>query len=351
MYFETSKCCIIPLWHSLNPLGKIMDYTIIIANYNGKHLLDTCLSSLVTQVKDRSRIVVVDNGSVDGSNDHMRRNWPGVTTLLMDSNTGFTGANNAGAALSDSEIIVLLNNDTRAASNWLEKLLIPLQDPSVGAVTSSMRRMGDLSVMDSAGGFLDSLGYAFDRGRGEPASKWQVADEILFPCGGAMAVRRSALEDGHTIFWKTLFLYNEDTDLGLRLWKNGYRVVYQPEAVVEHAFSATAGKSSTLKTHYCTRNRVLILKRHMGPEFSRISSTLALWEAMILGFMLANGQFRRFSISLSAAREGFSTRVKPYGKSMKAMELYARFMQPTKGSYIRRKIGASLHKRINSSGF
>lgn len=339
-----------PCGSLLNPLGKIMDCTIVIANYNGKHLLDTCLSSLTKQVKDRSRIIVVDNGSVDGSIDHMRRNWPGVTTLPMDSNTGFTGANNAGAALSDSEIIVLLNNDTRVAPNWLEKLLIPLQDHSVGAVTSSMRRMGDLSIMDSAGGFLDSLGYAFDRGRGEPASKWQMADEILFPCGGAMAVRRSALEDSHTIFWKTLFLYNEDTDLGLRLWENGHRVVYQPEAVVEHAFSATAGRNSPLKMHYSTRNRILILKKHLGPEFSRISPKLALWEAMALGFMLTSGQLQRFRISLSAAREGFSTKVEPYGRSVRAMELYARFMQPTKGSYIRRKIGTSLHKRISSSG-
>ncbi len=326
-----------------------MDCTIIIANYNGKHLLDTCLSSLVGQVEDRSRIILVDNGSVDGSVDHMRKNWPGITTLPLDSNTGFTGANNAGAALSNSEIIVLLNNDTRVAPHWLEKLLIPFQDNSVGAVTSSMRRMGDLSIMDSAGGFLDSLGYAFDKGRGEPASEWHAAEEILFPCGGAMALRRNALEDGHTIFWDTLFLYNEDTDLGLRLWENGHRIVYQPEAVVEHAFSATAGRNSPLKMRYSTRNRILILKRHLGSEFYRISAKLALWETMALGFMLTGGQFRRFRISLSGAREGFSTRVKPYGRSMEAMELYTRFMRPTKGSYIRKKIGSSLYKRINLS--
>ncbi len=326
-----------------------MQYTIVIANYNGKHLLDTCLSSLVPQVDDQSSIIVVDNGSADGSVEHLERNWPGVSAVPLETNTGFTGANNAGAAVSDSEAVVLLNNDTKVHPGWLENLLSAFEDPSVGAVTSSMRRMGDRAIMDSAGGFLDHLGYSFDRGRGEPASDWSTEEEVLFPCGGAMAVRRSALEDCRTVFWDKLFLYNEDSDLGLRLWKNGFRIIYRPDAVVEHELSATAGQTSPIRVRYCTRNRILVLKRHLGGEFRQISSILRSWEIMALGFMLSRGEFGRFKASLSGLREAFSMNVEPYGNEKGTLELLARFMQPTAGSAIRRRLGRSLYERISSS--
>ncbi len=324
-----------------------MQYTIVIANYNGKHLLDTCLSSLVPQVDDQSSIIVVDNGSADGSVEYIERSWPGVTILSLGSNTGFTGANNAGAAQSDSEVVVLLNNDTKVASGWLENLLATLDDLSVGAVTSSMRRMGDSKTMDSAGGEIDTLGYSHDRGRGEPCSEWEVADEILFPCGGAMAVRRRALEDRHSIFWDRLFLYNEDTDLGLRLWENGFKVVYQPGAIVEHAFSATAGENSPVKTWYCARNRILVLKRHLGREFYRIRPLLAFWEINVLSYLLLTGKTERFRMSLAGAREGFSSEVRSLGKEREAKELFSRFMKPTVGTRMRRKVGRAVSSRIS----
>ncbi len=328
-----------------------MHYSIVIANYNGKHLLETCLSSLLPQVDYPSNIILVDNGSADGSVEYMKKDWSCITTLELKTNTGFTGANNAGAALLDSEIIVLLNNDTRVAPDWLSNLLLPFENLSVAAVTSSMRRMGSDSIMDSAGGSLDYLGYSSDRGRGEPASLWRESDEILFPCGGAMAVRRSALEERNSIFWDSLFLYNEDEDLGLRLWKNGYRVVYQPNAVVEHALSATAGESSPIRVRYCTRNRILVLKRHLGEEFERISSILSSWEIMTLGFMLSQGQFGRFRASLSGFKEAFAMKVAPYGNEKGTIELLSRFMQPPGGTSVRKKMGLSLYKRISSSDF
>ncbi len=166
-----------------------------------------------------------------------------------------------------------------------------------------MRRMGGLDTMDSAGGGMDHLGYTFDLGRGEPARRWADAAEIMAPCGGAMALRRSALEDRKTVFWDKLFLYNEDTDLGFRLWKNGFRVVYEPSAVVEHAMSATAGTASPARIRYCTRNRILVLRRHLGKEFRRIAPILASWEAMLLGYLLARGRIFSFRNSLAGFRQ------------------------------------------------
>ncbi len=324
-----------------------MSVSVVIANYNGRHLIDTCLSSLVPQVTDPSMVIVVDNGSTDGSVDYIREVWPMVTGLFLGSNTGFTGANNAGAAITDSDYVVLLNNDTRVAPDWLANLLKPLENSSVGAVTSSMRRMGDKGTMDSAGGGMDNLGYTFDRGRGEPSEKWSTADEVFSPCGGAMALRRSSLEDGKTLFWNTLFLYNEDTDLGLRLWKNGYRVVYEPSAVVEHVMSATAGTASPARIRFCSRNRILVMRRHLGREFDRISILLAAWEVISLGYMLSKGQTGRFRSSLTGLREAFTMKVVPLGNSMTARQLYARFMQPTTGTALRRKMGSMVYDRLS----
>jgi hypothetical protein len=324
-----------------------MRVSIVIAHYNGKNLLDTCLSSLLPQVDDPSSVIVVDNGSVDGSPQHIKKNWPMVTGLFMGRNTGFTGANNAGSSLTGSDFVLLLNNDTRVAPGWLENLLKPFEDPSVAAVTSSMRRMGEPGTMDSAGGSLDNLGYTFDLGRGEPAARWNTPNEVIAPCGGAMALRRSALEDGKTVFWNTLFLYNEDSDLGLRLWKNGYRVVYCPDAVVEHAMSATAGEASPAKVFYCTRNRILVLRRHLGNDFRLIAGILASWEVMSLGFMLSRGQVQRFRFSLSGFREAYSMRIKPYGDSETARKLFARFMKPTVGTALRRRAGSMMYRRIS----
>lgn len=323
-----------------------MRTSIVIAHFNGKHLLDTCLSSLLPQVESPGSVIVVDNGSSDGSQEHIRMQWPMVTGLFLERNTGFTGANNAGSALTDSEFIVLLNNDTRVAGNWLSNLLRPFSDPAVGAVTSSMRRMGEPGTMDSAGASMDTLGYGFDRGRGQPAEDWAQPDELIAPCGGAMALRRSAVEDRRTVFWNDLFLYLEDIELGIRLWRNGFRVVYEPEAVVEHAMSATAGRNSPMKDLYCTRNRILILRRHLGREFSRIALPLVTWEVMLLVFMLAKGRVERFRSTLQGLRKAFTMPVAPLGDPATARSILARFMQPTTGTPVRRRLGSMVYSRI-----
>lgn len=326
-----------------------MEYSIVIPNYNGRKLLETCLSSLLPQVESHESVILVDNGSTDGSREMIQKQWPGITSVFLESNTGFTGANNIGAAVSDSEIIILLNNDTRVASGWIDQLLKPLKDESAGAVTSSMRIMGKLAVMDSAGGQIDSLGYSSDIARGDSAEAWQSPAEILFPCGGAMAVRRKALDFPDEIFWEKLFLYNEDEELGFRLWKKGYRILYQPSAVVEHSFSATSGSASTMKSYFGTRNRILVLRRHLGEEFSLISGTLKLWEILSRIFLLAKGDTERYRAVLKGAREGFGSPVDYFGSGEKGCRLFRRFMVPTGGSLIRRKLGEKIMDRM--SGF
>lgn len=286
--------------------------TVIVLNYNGRHFLPDCLGSLEGNCPADCSVMVVDNGSTDGSLELLRTDFPWVRTLALNSNTGFAAGNNAGVRASDSDILILLNNDTRAAPDWIDKLLLPFRDPAVGAVTSSMRRFGEKHIMDSAGGSLDYLAFSADRGRGDRADKWRTAEEILFPCGGAMAVRRAALENPDRIFWEDLFIYSEDLDLGISLWRRGWKVVYQPDAVVEHHLSGTSGHASPLQDYYCNRNRIMVLRRHLSKRARRrLFPVLALWQVSVLLFLVLHGKFRRFYAMAAGTAAGLRVRVRP----------------------------------------
>jgi GT2 family glycosyltransferase len=332
---------------------------VIILNYNGAHFLPDCLDSLEGNTPEGCSVMVVDNGSTDGSLVLLESRYPWVRVLATGRNLGFTGGNNAGAKASDSEIIVLLNNDTRVAPDWLSNLLKPFADPTVGAATSSMRRFGDVTTMDSAGGCIDALAYSQDRGRGEPASKWGVSDEILFPCGGAMAVRRAALEEPDRLFWDELFLYSEDMDLGISLWRRGWRVVYQPSAVVEHHFSGTAGRNSTFKNRFAARNRVLVLRRHLSPFAKRtLLPSLILWQFLWFAFLLTRGNLSMFRAVCGGTMDGLRVTLPTQGvltDTLAGEEVMLRFIEPTEGTAVRkyfcRRIIRGMGKSVERMGW
>jgi len=332
--------------------GRIcLTCTVIVLNCNGAHFLPDCLDSLEGNLPDGCSVMVVDNGSTDGSLDLLESSYPWVRVLATGANLGFTGGNNAGVKASDSDIVALLNNDTRVAPDWLSNLLKPFGDPGVGAVTSSMRRFGDVPTMDSAGGCIDPLVFSRDRGRGEPAERWNTSDEILFPCGGAMAVRRAALEEPDRIFWNDLFIYFEDMDLGISLWRRGWRVVYQPDAVVEHHFSGTAGRNSAFKNLFTARNRLLVIRRHLSPYAKRhVMPLLMLWQICWFAFLLARGNFSMFRAVFKGTDAGL--RMKPSGSpafsgSVAGEKVMLRFIEPPEGTALRRFFCTLVVRRMN----
>jgi GT2 family glycosyltransferase len=148
----------------------------------------------------------------------------------------------------------------------------------VGAVACSMRMLDRPDLMDSAGGTIDELGHTMDRGFGRPASGYEERCDVLFPCGGAFLLRRSALE-GRPLFWEDLDIYGEDADLGWRLWRTGWSVVYEPGATTVHHHSHTLGKTPGKKEHLLARNRVMLLRRHLGRNrIRRLLPWLMLWQ-------------------------------------------------------------------------
>lgn len=174
--------------------------TVVIPNFNGRQHLETCLSAVLagSLPHDRVEIVLVDNGSKDGSADWVEKRFPEVRVVRQGENTGFTGAIEAGVKAGTSDILVFLNNDTRADGRWLETLVAALENapPEVATVTGKILSW-DGSRIDFWRGALTFDGHAFQLDFGRPLEKVAGSDEagdLPFPCGGNMAVRRDAWE-------------------------------------------------------------------------------------------------------------------------------------------------------------
>jgi GT2 family glycosyltransferase len=216
--------------------------SIVILNLNGKHHLKGCFESLAAldYPKDRLEVVLVDNGSDDGSVEEMRARHAWVRLEVNPRNVGFAAGCNQGAELARAPgVLVFLNNDMRVARPWLKELVAPIVRGECAATTAKMYSW-DGQVMNSAGGGLNFHGIGIQRGYGvEPGPEFDVPIKTLFACGGAMAMdARAYAEVGG--FDAEFFAYYEDVDLGWRSWVLGHETRYVPTAVCWHHHSSTS---------------------------------------------------------------------------------------------------------------
>jgi GT2 family glycosyltransferase len=248
--------------------------TVVVLNYNGLEHLEPCFRSLVSldYPADRVELMLVDNGSSDSSVTWMQEHFPTVRVVETGRNLGFASGNNAGAGAARGEIVVFLNNDMRAAPDWLAELVAPFQDaPDVACVGSRILNW-DGTRIDYAGGGMNFCGYGYQLDHGRRATdEFGEARPQLYVCGGAMAVRRDLFLqwDG---FDKDYFALYEDTDLGWRLWVLGYRVLLAPRSVVYHRGHSTVGRLSSEKRRLLyERNALLsIIKNYERKNLDRI---------------------------------------------------------------------------------
>lgn len=202
-------------------------------------------------------VLVVDNASSDGTAELLARDYPSVQVERLPRNTGFAGGVAHALSVVTSDVVVLLNNDAEVQPGWLSALLEPFADPEVAAVCSKLL-LPD-GRLNSAGGYVTAVGYAHDRGFGEPDDgRWDTPADVAFATGTAAAFRTAPVRAVGGVDPR-YFLYVEDVDLSWRLWLAGHRVRYQPAAVVVHQHSATAGSGSPLHTFHTERNRLATL--------------------------------------------------------------------------------------------
>jgi len=238
--------------------------------HNRTDLLAACLASLrdsLDAVEGAADLVVVDNGSLNGTAKLVDRISPGAKLVEHQENVGFAAGVNAGLPHTDSEWVLLLNDDAVLTEDALLRMLqAGVAHPDVGSVAPQMRFAGNIGMINSAGIGVDRLGIPYDRLVGEPAQDdggAAVPLEVFGASAGAALYRRTMLEELGG-FDASFFAFLEDVDLAWRASMRGWRCLYVPGAVVHHWHSATAGHCSAFKYFHVGRNRIRLLAKHVS---------------------------------------------------------------------------------------
>jgi len=243
---------------------SVSTVTVIVVNWNGGMFLDKCLRCLKEQSFAPTHILVMDNGSTDGSAE---RAWqvPGVTVRRLGVNLGFAAANNRAIRECDTDLVALLNPDAFPDVDWLLCLVKAAEAyPHVAAFGSRQMVHGLPDMIDGTGDFYHVSGKPWRRGYGRvQCDTDHIAGEIFSPCAGAALYRRNALVRVGG-FYENFFCYLEDVDLGFRLRLAGYKCMYVPDAVVQHVGSAiSGGQHSDFSVYHGHRNLVWTFVKNM----------------------------------------------------------------------------------------
>ncbi len=274
--------------------------SIVIPTYNGRALLERCVSSIVRHGAGRLggtiEVVVVDDGSSDGTSEWLLREYPVVRLVRRQQNGGFCAAANAGLAAARGRFLQLLNNDTDVTPGWVEAGLEPFADPTVGSVAPLVLVRSDPARVDSAGDAYSWIGWPTKRGHGEPAARWleRPVEEVFGASGSSAFYRAEAVHRAGGL--DPLFgSYYEDVDLAFRLRWAGYRCVFTPHCRIRHEVSATYDHGSPALQRRMARNAELVFWSNLPPGMLSlaIGPHLAFLAAQA-AWRLARGRLRPF---------------------------------------------------------
>jgi GT2 family glycosyltransferase len=277
---------------------------IVIVAYNRYELTESCLRHLSTQTVDH-HIIIVDNGSSDDTRARLRAEWPAVQLELFDDNRGFPEACNRGVAAGSAETVVLLNNDVDCRPDFLERLVAPLEDPTVGSIAPLLLQPEDERI-DCVGLTADSILAGFPRLQGLPPDHARDVTPVLAgPAGTAAAYRRTAWEQVGGLD-ESIFFYMEDLDLALRLRSAGWRAVTEPNAVGVHLGSATHGYRSAWQRRQAGFARGYVLRRYGLLRGRAAARALATETIVVLGDLLISRDLAALRGRLAGWRAGRS---------------------------------------------
>lgn len=320
----------------------MQEVSVIIPNYNGVPYLETCLDALKGQTFQGFSVILVDNGSADGSVDLVRNKYSWVKLIDLPENYGFCRAVNEGIRVSETPYVILLNNDTEVFPDFVEQLLKGIKErPAAFSCASKMIQAQDRTKMDDAGDFYSAFGWAFARGKGKDISKYGKPDRIFAACAGAAIYRMEYLNQTGLLD-EEHFAYLEDLDLGYRARIAGYENWYLPEAKVYHVGSGTSGsRYNEFKIRYSSRNNVYLIHKNM-PLFQWVLNLplLAVGFGIKTLFFAMKGYGREY---LAGIKNGFSISYKKENHRKKV-----RFRWKNFGNYCRIQIElwANLFRRF-----
>jgi GT2 family glycosyltransferase/glycosyltransferase involved in cell wall biosynthesis len=281
--------------------------SVVIPNWNGRDLLERYLPSVVEALQGNpaNEIIVVDNGSTDGSAAYLREHFPDLRVVELPVNLGFGGGSNLGFRAARNDIVVLLNSDMRVDPAFLQPLLDGFTNPQVFAVSCQIF-LSDPSKRREETGLTEGR---WENGRLRVSHRDDASVDTLFPCfyagGGSAAFDRAKfLELGG---FDEIFapFYLEDTDLGFNAWKRGWTVFYQPASVVFHEHRGTIGRkfSSAYIEAVLKKNYLLFAWKNIG-EWPRLAACF--WQAWTGAVASAMGGHRPLRTNFAGIWRAFT---------------------------------------------
>jgi GT2 family glycosyltransferase/glycosyltransferase involved in cell wall biosynthesis len=274
--------------------------SVVIPNWNGKDLLEKYLPPLIEAMSDnpRNEIIVVDNGSADGSAEFVRSRFPSVRLLALQKNLGFGGGSNAGFENARNDIVVLLNSDMRVDRGFLKPLLDAFTDETVFAVSSQIFFSDSARKREETGLTQGWWSHGFLRVRHVEDGKVDQLFPCFYPGGGSSAIdRRKFLSLGGFDHLLRPF-YLEDTDIGYMAWKRGWKVYYQPASKVWHEHRGTIGKkfSQSYIDGVLYKNLILFCWKNIHSRTGILSHLVYSWIGAVLS-VLAGHSMERATLS------------------------------------------------------
>lgn len=242
----------------------MQEVSVIIPNFNGMAYLDGVLSGLECQTVRNFEVILVDNGSSDGSCAFVASSYPWVHMIELPENFGFCKAVNEGIKASRAPYVLLLNNDIEVTPDFIEEMLAAIRrHKKAFSCAARMIQFHDRDRLDDAGNYYCALGWAYARGKGKDIHTCEKEEKIFASCAGAAIYRRKIFgKIGY--FDEEHFAYLEDMDVGYRARINGYENWYAPKAMVYHVGSGTSGsRYNHFKTRYSSRNNVYLIYKNM----------------------------------------------------------------------------------------
>ncbi|HXM43016.1 MAG TPA: glycosyltransferase family 2 protein [Bryobacteraceae bacterium] len=234
------------------------EITVAVVNWNRREYLRACLASLAAQRGVTFEVIVVDNGSSDGSAEMVRSEF-GVRVIANAANLGFCAANNQAFGAARGQFIALLNNDAEAEPDFLANLRQAFDAaPDIGMAAAKVLVWEDPRRIDKVGHLIYPDGQNRGRGTGEiDAGQFNQVEECLWPDGCA-GMYRKAMLDAIGGFDEDFFMFGDDAELGLRARIAGWRCLYMPGAVVRHRRGASLDAGSAKRIFLIERNRMLL---------------------------------------------------------------------------------------------
>jgi len=281
-------------------VGEPEDYphvSVVLVNLNGRKWLEKAVPSILDSSYPKIEIIVVDNGSTDGSAEFLSKNYPMIRVVALDRNIGWSPANNEGIKAAHGKIIACLSNDMVVDREWLKEIVKLMSlNSKIGVVQCNSLSMWDKATFDSCMNYLDRFGYSYGY---VPRNRPQ---EVFFAEGMAFAFKREVVErigmlDGY------YFMEYDDMDFSWRARLAGYSVYFLPSAIVYHARGGTVGRSYFQKVRNVrlyTRNHLITLMKNYETKslFKILPVILAIEMGKILYLMLRGN----LAVALAALR-------------------------------------------------